>query len=591
MAPDPYQRTNGTASPAGATSTPPDSSYLRLQLDNLLRRELRVSDPGDPKLVAEALLTRYQNTPRARAIEQEARGLPVLPMPSLEAPPTQQEVASSKELEQGKEDVRRDLQSLLNNALIKDIQPELRGWQAALDRTIVDGTNAARFALDARQRDRAFAARRLLGDYARMARLIGTMTPSLSPDYRRLAQSLDEVSSVILVMMGEALANVGFGGSRFILQVPASELQQRREAVLSSLRNLTGSVQYAYGQEEWPRGLHAYRALLKALDDSGHSDLRALFNENHIARLMDDLISHATTPTADGLRALGSTATLAVQSLRRLVRFAQAVVDPLSPPLSAFLIAQQLFFEAFTASTSGYRLLYIARPAVLYYGLYGLGGPDASRDKLSRLLLLRGQLAEELDCGVECACTKAEKVRQVLVDKILLDVDRAIDYYALSAGDGSISELRAAVFAKIIDTLLHPSSGGQDLRTRAVQAGVVDRVDDLTVDRRIKRRIRDIQLALDTRLPVPTSEEWNSMLQEICMHIDAEDGWLGTVASMAPSCLRTQDLIGATKWLLWATRVKHFHNAGCNKLKVGIPADVSTVLTAALVTKDTQAGI
>jgi hypothetical protein len=50
----------------------------RLALDNLLRRELKVSDPNDPTQIAQALLSRYKDDPRANAISQEASGLPFL---------------------------------------------------------------------------------------------------------------------------------------------------------------------------------------------------------------------------------------------------------------------------------------------------------------------------------------------------------------------------------------------------------------------------------------------------------------------------------------------------------------------------------
>ncbi len=71
--------------------------------------------------------------------------------------------------------------------------------------------------------------------------------------YRKFAQSLDEVASVLFVMMGEALSNVGFGG-RYLLQAPYSELQVRRDAVIYALRNLVGATQEAYAPNERPEG-------------------------------------------------------------------------------------------------------------------------------------------------------------------------------------------------------------------------------------------------------------------------------------------------------------------------------------------------
>src|SRR5208337_2748451 len=146
-------------------------------------------------------------------------------------------------------------------------------------------------------------ARRLLGDYARVARFVGAATPSLNDNFRALARSLDEVSSVLTVLMGDAIANIGFSGGRFLLQAQASDLQDRRDAVLVALRNLIGSTQVSLDQETWRlRGLQAYQQFISRLDGTGSSDLRALFQEANLAKLMDDLIGRVNVMSADGLR-------------------------------------------------------------------------------------------------------------------------------------------------------------------------------------------------------------------------------------------------------------------------------------------------
>jgi hypothetical protein len=202
---------------------PANGGQQRLALDNLLRRELKISDPNDPQAVANALLERFKDDPRASAISQEAKGLPFLQALSMPNLPVQSATSSSAELQQAKDDVERDLQELLTNSLLKDVTQEIQGWAQAVRSAIAEGTTAARFALDPRQRDKAFAIRRQLGDYARLARLVGALTPTLSMTYRKFAQSLDEVAAVILVTMGEALSSVGFNGGRFLLQAPYTE--------------------------------------------------------------------------------------------------------------------------------------------------------------------------------------------------------------------------------------------------------------------------------------------------------------------------------------------------------------------------------
>jgi hypothetical protein len=245
------------------------NSSSRMALDNLLRRELKVSDPNDAKQIAEALLNRYKNNPRAVAINKEAEGVPFLlasgtPMPLQQAP-----TSSDAEMQQAINDVERDLRELTTNSILKDVTLELEGWAMAVRSAIQEGVNSARFALDPRQRDKTFGIRRTLGDYARLARLVGALTPTMSLIYRKFAQSLDEVASVLLVMMGEALANVGFSGGKYLLQAPYSELQVRRDTVIYSLRNLVGATQEAYGPNEWPRGLEAYREIFLALEQHG----------------------------------------------------------------------------------------------------------------------------------------------------------------------------------------------------------------------------------------------------------------------------------------------------------------------------------
>ena len=289
-----------------------DRSPNAVALDNLVRRKLKVNNPNDAGQIAEALRKIYED--ESHALDQEAAGVPFLPV--RQAPPmVEATTATGSELKEAIDDVNRDLASLTSNALLKDVLPELNGWATAIRTAIADGTNAARFSLDPHQRDRAFAVRRLLGGYARVARYVGALTPTLSPPYRRLAQSLDEVANVIMVLMGDALANIGYSGGRFLLQAPASELQGRRDAVIYALRNLTGSVQEGYGPNEWPRGLLAYRQFLNHLEANGQTDLRSMFVENHIARIMDDLLHHATSGSADDLRALGSTAHLALEQV------------------------------------------------------------------------------------------------------------------------------------------------------------------------------------------------------------------------------------------------------------------------------------
>ncbi|MGH8551502.1 MAG: hypothetical protein ACRERU_23430 [Methylococcales bacterium] len=112
---------------SSAGGIPAQGGQQRLALDNLIRRELKVGDPNDPKQIADALLARFKDDPRANAITQEANGLPFLLSSPATAKITQTPTSSETELQQARDDVERDLQELLTNSLLKDVTPELQG--------------------------------------------------------------------------------------------------------------------------------------------------------------------------------------------------------------------------------------------------------------------------------------------------------------------------------------------------------------------------------------------------------------------------------------------------------------------------------
>lgn len=531
------------------------NSSSRMALDNLLRRELKVSDPNDAKQIAEALLNRYKNNPRAVAINKEAEGVPFLlasgtPMPLQQAP-----TSSDAEMQQAIDDVNRDLQELTTNTILKDLSSELAGWAMAIRSAMQEGFNSARFALDSHYRDKTFGIRRNLGEYARLSRLVGALSsPVVNVNYRNLAQSLDEVTSVLLVMMGEALANVGFNRSRYLLQVPYSELQGRRDSVIYALRNFIGSTQTAYAANEWPRGVDAYRQLYSFLDNQGQNDLRSLLVENELSRVMDSLIHRASQGNVEGLRHLGATAQLDVQRLRRLVLIGKNLqevmaVNPASPPLDAFLQALQLFIDGFEGS-GGFRLLRLARPPILFYGLYGSSAnEETTENQLVELAFQRNLLAELLDCWLQCGCTGDRLLCQIIFDKILYDVDRAIDFYALGTAENREPEYRSLAYSYLIDVVINPSNpSGDSVTCLSLQS--TDNTDNLVS--RIRTTLTNIRNLLYGTVfspisngnlpPIPDTSETQKNIrklveQELRIQGDMESHWLDLVQTMAPSCL------------------------------------------------------
>jgi hypothetical protein len=355
--------------------------------------------------------------------------------------------------------------------------------------------------------------------------LVGALTPTLSPTYRKFAQSLDEVAAVLMVLMGEALSNVGFSGGRFLLQVPYSELQVRRDAVINALRNLVGSTQYAYDfNNAWPRGLDGYRKIYDRLGQQGQGDLRALLVENELARAMDELIQRAAHGSAEGLRALGATAQLDLQRFRRLVAIGQ--IEPQSPPLTTFLMALQVFADAFNTG-GGARLLHIARPPILFYGLYGIGGPSLAERTLVSLIVARGQLAEKLDCLLLCGCSSDDVKNQIILDKVLYDVDRAIDLYALGTEDFVEPQLRARAYYYLIQKVQALTNDEVGYPHRKLSPVITVILDD------IKKQLGEGPVDSDL------------IRQELCIQQDAENRWKNLVKTMAPDCIGIDDLFGA----------------------------------------------
>ena len=540
----------------------PLRSSPRSTLDELIRRELRVDDPSNPEQISQALLSRYKDLSSAKGITQEAKGTPsIIDVPAT--PIAEATTSSHQELQQAIDDVEHDFRELLQNNLLKDVGPELEGWQMAIRFAIDEGTTAARMSLDTRQRDKAFGIRRTLGDYARLARLVGTLTPSLSQTYRKLAQSLDEVAAVILVMMGEALASVGFSGGRFLLQVPFTELKVRRDAAIYALRQLITSTEDTYDPNNWHRGINAYRQLFNLLEKRGEGDLRVLLLENELARIMDELIQRASRGQSDGLRALGATAQIDLERLRRLVIVGKSAVNPPSPALITFLDTLLLFIQAFDPS-GGFRLLKIARPPILFYGLYGVSGLDDAERKLLDLIERRGRLAEQLDCFLNCDCSPTKVKQQVVLDKILYDVDRAIDLYAISSAIGSEPEQRAVAYGYLI------------------KAALEDSILDLSPNSDPIRLEIELDAIRDELLAEYPQQQQALLQQELCVQKSMEQRWENLVRTMAPSCVEFSTLFGkdGVITMILDNALTDLGASGddtnCDVLALGIPEDLAT---------------
>lgn len=549
-----------------------DRSGAAAKADSLIRRVLRVGDPWDPKEIAEGLTRLYAD--EKVALLSEASGLPVAreKITLVSSPYDRAQTAISKEMEQAKTDVERDLQALVTHNLLKDIQPELEGWAMAIRHILSDGLRSAEFALDARQRDSTFAARRSLRDFARLARYIGALTPHLNIYFRRLAQSLDEVGAVLLVIMGEELAEIGISTTGVLLQAPAGELEERRDAILQTLRSLNGAKFNHYRDDEWPRGLVAYRELISQLDRNGQADLRALLSEDNMARLLDDLVDQATVGGARGLRSLAAAAQVPLQRLQRLYHAADQLVEPESPPIAALLSSIRLLLDAFVFGDTASRLIFVARPPILYYGLYGLSAPQGDDQVLLQLITLRGGLAAELDCVLDCGCTSELVLAQILGDKILYDIDHAIDLFIQGQQDGgAIPEYRhrTAGYARLFAKTL-----GQTINV-ADQNGVLQ-ARNWTFSEAINSLIDEAADLLDLS---DSSIIDDIAADALCQQLLTEDSWRRLVRVMSPSCRNPTLAAGVIEALLGAGLTELGHDIdACRDTALNIPATSETSL-------------
>ena len=443
---------NGSLAPANglATSGPPrERSQALADFDNLVRRRLRVSDPNDPAEIAGALGRVYPQ--EVSKLDRESQGLPFAFTVYTGGKSAQSYVGTDGE--DALANVEHDLAALSASSLLREVKPELRGWSAGIRSAIVSGLNAARSGIDPQQRERVFAARRTLGDYARLLRFAGALSPAAQSLYRKAARAIDSAASVILVSLGQAMAQVGLVGSRFLMQAPAVDLQTRRDAVLAALRNLVGSGESA-APDGWPRGILALRQLSVYLQDQGYADLEPLLQDSYLAAQLDELVHASEGEGAEGLRTMSAGAEPILNGLRRLVLVCRGTAQPASPTLEAFRVALQHFLDPFDpgAVSSGYRLPFMSRPPLLLSNMAGGLMPDWGSQRLVDLAALRFRIADDVEHYHQFDVGDDLRIgEQVLLDACLQCFDKAVDLYSLGTdpvGDGP-AEWRAASYGYI----------------------------------------------------------------------------------------------------------------------------------------------
>ena len=485
-----------------------DRSPARAAVDNVMRRSLKISNPYDPAEVAKGLLARYRD--EAERIKREQQGLPFSVMQAQPPAAPQANGAGRPEMRRASDAIEAALKELTSSPDLADIQPELSGWASVIRRACADGFASARYAIDASERDRAFGARRSLGEFGRLARYAAAVNSCATEIYCRVAQACDLSANVMLVLIGDALGDAGITRSGGILQVTAATLESRRNGVVEALRNLL-APNAIDDQDTLPRAQQAVLAIYEELEEVGSPDLRALLDEAYLSRQLDDLIDLATGSTPDGLRALGTASAVVVQRLERFLIIAEPLA-PEAPPASVFFAELRLFTQGFEASRSGYRLPYLARSPLLVSGFAASAAIDPPTQALLQLALSRTALADMVDC-LCCSCDDDDAIELVLAAKVLFDLDRAIDLFGLGThptGRGE-AEMRAAAYGVIVRRAATDGFGPHKVLTE-------DRLNAITAPLGTIP-LSDLRLAEVLNLQVADEQRWGEL-----------------VSSIAPSC-------------------------------------------------------
>ncbi len=562
----------------GTLAAPQDRAPPQKTVEAVLRRALKISDPTNVDELSRGLLQRYSKD--AMLIEREKKGLPFSVVTDFQG---KSELAKSKrpDVADAEQDLERVLGEIARDPSLAEIAAELRGWARAIRAAAADGIAAAQFALDPHSSDRAMTARRTLGDYARVSRYAAALASCGGNVFCRLAQACDALASLILVVLGDALADAGVTRSTHIPRVPISTLRQRRDTVIAELQALHSHGNSA-SRDSWPRGLISLTQIYDDLAESDAADLRTLLDENYLSQQLDDLLDLASDSSTDGLKALGAAAMLSVRRFRRFISIVTTNVSPPSAPLARFVAALNLFVQGFAVSAGGYRLAFLARSPLLA-GQTSLGG---GTDKWTRTLIdvaiARSSAAEWIDC-LCCSCNESEAQSIISFTKLIYDLDRAIDLLAFGISGDVLSdaEIRTGAFGAVVEAVSNSFGANSKFKEAAkdpVSATNYWRTffvvnNNLPPNKEIKRRRR-------------------IMLDVICQQLREEKSSARLVASISPICRRDiilkvfddQRADGIAKILEDAktliNQASGIHTSHeCSAARMLIPLDTETALT------------
>ena len=520
-----YENTKGRSSAASMELT----STAKTKFDEFLRRQLGVSDARDPKSVVNALRKLYPTT--AARLDDESKGQPIrvlaTPEPSMGMMSAGMESPGLRRYREQREALAEDLEYAVELAANRDFKVPVDGWRDSILAEVDEGEAAANQAVDPVARDRTFYSVRKLGDCARVGRMVGMINPTVSPEFGRLASTLDEASMLLRVLAGEALFRAGFDRGGNVFQVALQDLRQRREALIYALEQLTSSGQPTHqdGAEDWGDGPSSYGKLLEQLRLKGHADLRSIVRPDTMSRLLDVLLNHAPRMQSQDLRGMASAVPMELLQLRRLRDVAASLLDTtvaysnsgsgsittstirgqgVTAPLANFTESLTLFISAFDRPNAGARLLNLVLPSPLAFREQA-----GKEQEITDLIRLRAAVQEDLD-ELQMDPTTSDDFWENMarLDRKLYHIDRILDLYLLDYDEAAPPDSnRVKLHTKIIEQLdagtspfelplpfLREQCGLEEDAlelAKSLTQGSTERVEDIEEDRRTRFRIND----------------------------------------------------------------------------------------------------
>ncbi|RKH67784.1 hypothetical protein [Corallococcus aberystwythensis] len=426
------------------------ASSAKSKFDEFLRRQLGVSDARDPKAVVYALRKLYPTT--AARLDDESKGQPIrvqaMPEPAMGMMTGTLDSPGQRRYRQERKALVDDLDIASNLAANRDFKAPVCGWRDSIIAELDEGEAAANLAVDPVSRDRAFYSVRKLGDNARVARLVAMLNPTVSPEFGRLAATIDEIATLLRIMSGEALFRAGFDKGGTVFQVALQDLRQRREALINSLEQLT-STSIQEGYDDWGDGQASYGKLLEQLRARGQSDLRAIVRPDAMSRLLDVLLNNAPRQQSEDMRGIASAVPVELIQLRRLRDIAGTLLDTsttgfsnnsvnrgvalnakvqgASAPLAAFTESLTLFIDAFDRPNAGARLLNLVLPTPLTFR-----DQTGKEQELNDKFRERNDVQELIEDLLMDPSTSVEFWKELArLDRKLYHIDRIIDLFLL----------------------------------------------------------------------------------------------------------------------------------------------------------------